>query len=100
MQQLCVPETFRKLEYEPNVLGRSELRKAIAAYLFRSKGIDCDWRQVAIFSLSAGIINMLFKLLLEPGDVIAVEDPGYGAVKNIAKVMVLSCCQCQLTIKV
>lgn len=85
MQQVCVPETFRKLEYEPNVLGRADLRKAIAAYLFRSKGIDCDWRQVATFSLSAGIINMLFKLLLEPGAVIAVEDPGYGAVKNIAK---------------
>ena len=85
MQQMCVPETFRKLEYEPNVLGRSELRKAITAYLFRSKGIDCDWRQVATFSLSAGIVNMLFKLLLEPGDVVAVEDPGYGAVKNIAK---------------
>ena len=85
MQQMCVPETFRKLEYEPNVLGRADLRKAIAAYLFRSKGIECDWRQVAIFSLSAGIINMLFKLLLEPGDIVAVEDPGYGAVKNIAK---------------
>lgn len=85
MQQMCVPETFRKLEYEPSVLGRAELRKAIAAYLFRSKGIDCDWRQVAIFSLSAGIINMIFKLLLEHGDVVAVEDPGYGAVKNIAK---------------
>jgi GntR family transcriptional regulator/MocR family aminotransferase len=85
MQQICIPETFRKLEYEPNVLGRAELRKAIAAYLFRSKGIDCDWRQVAIFSLSAGIINMLFKLLVEPGSVVAVEDPGYGAVKNIAK---------------
>lgn len=85
MQQMCVPETFRKLEYEPSVLGRADLRKAIAAYLFRSKGIDCDWRQVAIFSLSAGIINMIFKLLLEHGDVVAVEDPGYGAVKNIAK---------------
>lgn len=86
MQQLCVPETFRKIEYEPNVLGRAELRKAIAAYLWRTKGMECDWRQVVIFSLSSGIISMLYNLLLEPGAVIAVEEPGYGAVKNHAKI--------------
>ena len=85
MQQLCVPETFRKLEYEPNVLGRQELRKAIADYLLRTKNIECNWQQVAIFSLSSGIVNVLCRLLLEPGEVVAVEEPGYGAVKNIAK---------------
>lgn len=85
MQTLCVPETFKKLEYEPNVLGRKELRVAIADYVSRTKNISCDWEQVAVFSISSGIIDVLCKLLLEPGSVVAVEEPGYGAVKNIAK---------------
>lgn len=85
MQSLCVPETFKKLEYEPSVLGRKELRVAIADYVSRSKNISCDWEQVAVFSISSGIIDVLCKLLLERGSVVAVEEPGYGAVKNIAK---------------
>jgi GntR family transcriptional regulator/MocR family aminotransferase len=90
MQAACAPDSFPQLEYEPDVLGRSELRKAIAGYLFRTKGIECDWRQVVVFSISCGLINSLCKLLLEPGDTIAVEEPGYGAVKNIAKTLGLS----------
>jgi GntR family transcriptional regulator / MocR family aminotransferase len=90
MQEVCTPDTFRQLEYEPDVLGRSELRKAIAGYLYRTKGIECDWRQVVVFSISCGLINTLCKLLLEPGDSVAVEEPGYGAVKNIAKTLGLS----------
>ncbi len=90
MQELCKPETFRKLEYKPDVLGRFELRKAIAGYLYRTKGIECDWRQVAVFSISSGLINVVCKLLLEPEATVAVEEPGYGAVKNIAKTLGLS----------
>jgi len=90
MQELCKPETFRKLEYKPDVLGRSELRKAIAGYLYRTKGIECDWRQVAVFSISSGLINVVCKLLLEPEATVAVEEPGYGAIKNIAKTLGLS----------
>lgn len=90
MQEMCKPETFRKLEYKPDGLGRSELRQAIAGYLYRTKGIECDWKQVAIFSISSGMINIVLKLLLEPGAAIAVEEPGYGAIKNIAKTQALS----------
>jgi GntR family transcriptional regulator/MocR family aminotransferase len=85
LQNLCLPETFKKLEYEPNVMGRQELRAAIADYVSRTKNISCDWEQVAIFSISSGTIDVLCRLLLEPGAVVAVEEPGYGAVKNIAK---------------
>jgi GntR family transcriptional regulator/MocR family aminotransferase len=89
MQELCRPETFRNLEYEPDVLGRSELREAIAGYLFRTKGIECDWRQVAIFSISSALINIVGRLLLDPGATVGVEEPGYGAIKNIAKTLEL-----------
>jgi len=85
MQQMCEPEYFKTLEYTPNVLGRTELRKAIAAYLARSKGLGCDWRQVAVFSVSSGLISVLCKILLDPGSVVAVEEPGYGAIKNLAR---------------
>jgi len=67
------------------VMGRQELRAAIADYVSRTKNISCDWEQVAIFSISSGIVDVICKLLLERGAVVAVEEPGYGAVKNIAK---------------
>jgi GntR family transcriptional regulator / MocR family aminotransferase len=85
LQDICAPKTFRSLEYQPDVLGRFELRSAVQRYLQRSRGIECNWQQVAIFSLSSGLINLLFKLLFETGDTVAVEEPGFGAVKNIAE---------------
>lgn len=85
MQHLCVPETFRKLEYEPDVLGRIELRQALTKYLHRTKGIQIAEEQVAIFSISAGVLTLLCKLLLSPGSAVAVEEPGYGGIRNIAK---------------
>ncbi|MFA6211656.1 MAG: PLP-dependent aminotransferase family protein [Candidatus Obscuribacterales bacterium] len=85
MQSLCVPETFRKLEYEPDVLGRIELRQALTKYLHRTKGIQAAEGQLAIFSISAGVLTLLCKLLLSPGSAVAVEEPGYGGIRNIAK---------------
>ncbi len=57
-------------------MGREELRVAIADYVSRTKNIVCDWEQVAVFSISSGIIDVLCKLLLERGSVVAVEEPG------------------------
>ncbi len=85
MQQNCVPETFRNMEYEPDVLGRPELREALKGYLSRSKGITSKVEQIAVFSVSSGILNVLLRLLVEPGQAIAVEEPGFGVVRNIAR---------------
>ncbi len=64
------------------VLGLRELRENLAAYLRESRGVRCEWWQVAITSGSQQALYLLSQILLDPGDRVYMEDPGYqGAVK-------------------
>lgn len=63
-------------------LGLRELRENLAAYLRESRGVRCEWWQVAITSGSQQALYLLAQLLLAPGDRVYMEDPGYqGAVR-------------------
>lgn len=62
-------------------LGYVPLRHAIAEYLSRSRGVRCVPDQVAIVSGVQEAIDLAARLLLNPGDAVCVEEPGYpGAV--------------------
>lgn len=78
------PITFRSLDGEMQPMGRQELREAVAAYLARTKGLVCKPGNVCIFDISFSAIALLSRLLLNPGDAIAVEEPGFGVPKNVA----------------
>jgi GntR family transcriptional regulator/MocR family aminotransferase len=63
-------------------LGLRELRENLAAYLRESRGVRCEWWQVAITSGSQQALFLLAQLLLQRGDRVSMEDPGYqGAVR-------------------
>lgn len=74
----------RMTQYAPEILGRSELKSALAAFLHRTKGISCSGEEIVVFSSTFTAVNLLCRLLLNPGDCIAVEDPGFGGIRNIA----------------
>lgn len=57
--------------------GYAPLREAIAAYLSSSRGVACTPQQVIIISGSQQGIDIIGRLLLDPGDVALLEDPGY-----------------------
>lgn len=62
-------------------LGHVPLRQAIAEYLSRSRGVRCLPDQVAIVSGVQEAIDLAARLLLNPGDRVCIENPGYpGAV--------------------
>lgn len=64
------------------VLGLRELRENLAVYLRESRGVRCEWWQVAITSGSQQALYLLARLLLKSGDRVYMEDPGYqGAVR-------------------
>ena len=64
-----------------HALGYEPLRQAVADYLTRSRGVRCVADQVAIVSGVQEAIDLAGRLLLNPGDRVCVEDPGYpGAV--------------------
>jgi len=62
-------------------LGHSPLRKAVAEYLSKSRGVRCVPEQIAIVSGVQEALDLTARLLLNPGDRVCVETPGYpGAI--------------------
>ncbi|XVO87419.1 PLP-dependent aminotransferase family protein [Pseudomonas palleroniana] len=59
--------------------GDARLRGLIAAYLRSSRGLQCTAEQIVITSGAQQAISLCAQLLVEPGDAVAVENPGYCA---------------------
>ncbi|WP_166362276.1 PLP-dependent aminotransferase family protein [Pseudomonas akapageensis] len=59
--------------------GDLRLRELIAVYLRGSRGLSCTAEQIVITSGAQQAISLCAQLLIEPGDRVAVENPGYRA---------------------
>ncbi len=57
--------------------GFFPLRQAVADYLGRARGVHCTAEQVVIVSGAQQALDILARLLLNPGDEVVVETPGY-----------------------
>ena len=69
LQQLCYGDPA----------GDARLRGMIAAYLRSSRGLPCTAEQIVITSGAQQGISLCAQLLVEPGDGVAIENPGYRA---------------------
>src|SRR5271165_2072462 len=58
-------------------LGYPPLRDAVATYLSTSRGVKCVVDQVVIVSGIQEAIDLAARLLLNPGDRVCMENPGY-----------------------
>jgi GntR family transcriptional regulator/MocR family aminotransferase len=63
--------------------GNTALREAIAGHLQRSRAIHCDVSQVVIVNGSQQALDLTIRLLLNPGDPVAVEDPQYHGIRQV-----------------
>ena len=66
----------RSLYYAPPE-GDASLRRALKGYLGRARGLGCDAEQIVIVHGSQQAIDLCARVLLDPGDVFAFENPGY-----------------------
>jgi GntR family transcriptional regulator/MocR family aminotransferase len=57
--------------------GRIRLRRAIAAWVARSRSVTASDDTVVVTCGAQHAIDLVARVLLEPGDCVAVEDPGY-----------------------
>jgi len=58
-------------------LGYRPLREAVAEYLNTSRGVNCSAEQVLIISGVQEALDRAAHLLLDPGDPVWMEEPGY-----------------------
>lgn len=59
--------------------GDRRLRELIAVYLRTSRGLQCSVEQIVITSGAQQAISLCAQLLLQEGDGVAIENPGYRA---------------------
>lgn len=64
-------------------LGYRPLRQAVAAYLNTSRGVKCSTEQVLIISGVQEALERAAHLLLDPGDAVWTEDPGYPGAATV-----------------
>ena len=57
------------------------MREAIAAYLRAARAVRCDPDQVVVTAGAQQAIDLVLRVLLEPGDAVWVEDPCYPALR-------------------
>jgi GntR family transcriptional regulator / MocR family aminotransferase len=57
--------------------GKTRLRRTIASWVRRSRSVTASEDSVVITCGAQHAIDLVARILLEPGDIVAVEDPGY-----------------------
>lgn len=57
--------------------GDASLRRALQGYLGRARGLSCETEQIVIVHGSQQAIDLCARVLLDPEDAFAFEDPGY-----------------------
>lgn len=71
------------MDYTDDTLGYQPLREAIAQYLCRARALSCTPDQVLITHGTQQAIQLIAQLFLNPGDSIAMENPGYVSSRKI-----------------
>ena len=69
-----------------SVAGFYPLREALADYLSRERGVRCTAEQVVVVSGAQQVLDILARLLLNPGDEVLVETPGYTVAYDLLRV--------------
>ena len=70
LQDFCL---YRPAGYQP-------LRAAIAEYI-SAPGLSCDPEQIIVVSGAQQALDLATRLLLDPGDEVWIEDPGYNGAR-------------------
>ncbi|MEP6506813.1 MAG: PLP-dependent aminotransferase family protein [Gemmatimonadales bacterium] len=57
--------------------GYLPLREQVALYLATARGVQCDLDQIVIVNGSQNALDLIARMLIDPGDTVWIEEPGY-----------------------
>jgi GntR family transcriptional regulator / MocR family aminotransferase len=63
--------------------GSPDLRMALQGYLWRARGLRCEPDQIVVVNGSQQGLDLCARRLLDPGDRVVMEDPGYGLARQV-----------------
>jgi GntR family transcriptional regulator/MocR family aminotransferase len=66
-----------------NPQGDPKLREAIARYVAFTRGVVCDAGQIVVTHGAQQAFDLIARVLLQPGEAAAVEEPGYPPVRQL-----------------
>ena len=62
--------------------GLLDLRLALADYLREARGLRCGPEHILVVSGAQQALDLVGRVLLDPGDLAALEDPGYAGIRQ------------------
>jgi GntR family transcriptional regulator / MocR family aminotransferase len=71
------------LDYSLDAQGDGALRTAIAHYLGRARAVQCDPNQIVLVNGTQQALDLILRILIEPGETIALEDPSYISARKV-----------------
>jgi len=73
----CRAGEHELLDYAEGGRGYAPLREALARYLARARAVNCTPEQIIIVNGSQQALQLCAQVLVDRGDVVAIEEPGY-----------------------
>lgn len=73
----CKLKDLAHLAHAREPLGYAPLRDALSAYLHRARGVKYSPELLVVFASQQFKLEIPARLLVDPGDVVAIEEPGY-----------------------
>jgi GntR family transcriptional regulator / MocR family aminotransferase len=64
-------------------MGAEDFRETIANYLRTARAVNCEPRQIMIVSGSQQALEISARVLLDPGDPVWLEEPGYRLTQHV-----------------
>ncbi len=66
-----------------NAQGLPELREAIARHIAFARGVHCSGADVLVCNGAQQALDLIARVLIEPGCTVAMEDPGYPPARHL-----------------
>lgn len=82
----CKQMQLSELDCPSNSRGYAPLRDSIAKYLGRARAVKCDPAQIIIVSGSQQALDLVARVIVDRGDAVGIENPGYIGAKKAFEV--------------
>ncbi|WDY60225.1 MocR-like pyridoxine biosynthesis transcription factor PdxR [Pseudomonas sp. PSKL.D1] len=83
----CLNYALRRSQQHPerhfSAQGLPELREAIAHHIAYARGVHCSPAQVLVCNGAQQALDLIARVLIEPGCPVAMEDPGYPPARQL-----------------